>query len=105
HSRLDLPAAQQTERVLRALEHPEVNVFCHPTGRLINRRKPAEFDVETVLRRAAELGVEVKMNFSAHRLHLKAPPARLAPELGCRIVIDTDSHRPSELALRRFGIE
>jgi DNA polymerase (family 10) len=105
HSRLDLPAAQQTERVLRALEHPEVNVFCHPTGRLINRRKPAEFDVETVLRRAAELGVAVEMNCSPHRLDLKDTHARLARELGCRIVIDTDSHRTSELALRRFGVE
>ena len=46
HSRLDLPAAQQTERVLSALEHPEVNVFCHPTARLINRRKPVEMDVD-----------------------------------------------------------
>jgi DNA polymerase (family X) len=105
HSRLDLPAAQQTERVLRALEHPEVNVFCHPTGRLINRRKPAEFDVETMLRRAAELGVAVEMNCSPHRLDLKDTHARLARELGCRIVIDTDSHRTSELALRRFGVE
>jgi DNA polymerase (family 10) len=105
HSRLDLPAAQQTERVLRALEHPEVNVFCHPTGRLINRRKPAEFDVETVLRRAAELGVAVEMNCSPHRLDLKDTHARLARELGCRIVIDTDSHRTSELALRRYGVE
>jgi DNA polymerase (family 10) len=105
HSRLDLPAAQQTERVLRALEHSEVNVFCHPTGRLINRRKPAEFDVEAVLRRAAELGVAVEMNCSPHRLDLKDTHARLARELGCRIVIDTDSHRTSELALRRFGVE
>jgi DNA polymerase (family 10) len=105
HSRLDLPAAQQTERVLRALEHPAVNVFCHPTARRINHRKPAEFDVETVLRRAAELGVALEMNCSPQRLDLKDTHARLARELGCKIVIDTDSHRTTELALRRFGIE
>jgi DNA polymerase (family 10) len=105
HSRLDLPAAQQTERVLRALEHPEVNIFCHPTARRINHRKPAEFDVETVLRRAAELGVAVEMNCSPQRLDLKDTHARLARELGCKIVIDTDSHRTTELALRRYGVE
>jgi DNA polymerase (family 10) len=105
HSRLDLPAAQQTERVLRALEHPEVNVFCHPTARRINHRKPSEFDLEVVLRRAAELGVAVEMNCSPQRLDLKDTHARLARQLGCKIVIDTDSHRTTELALRRFGIE
>jgi DNA polymerase (family 10) len=105
HSRLDLPAAQQTERVLRALEHPEVNIFCHPTARLINRRKPAEFDVEVVLRRAAELGVAVELNSSPSRLDLKDTHLVLARELGCKVVIDTDSHRTRELELMRYGVE
>jgi DNA polymerase (family 10) len=105
HSRLDLPAAQQTERVLRALEHPEVNIFCHPTARLINRRKPAEFDVEIVLRRAAELGVAVELNSSPSRLDLKDTHLVLARELGCKVVIDTDSHRTRELELMRYGVE
>jgi DNA polymerase (family 10) len=105
HSRLDLPAAQQTERVLRALEHPEVNIFCHPTARLINRRKPAEFDVEAVLRRAAELGVAVELNCSPSRLDLKDTHLVLAKELGCKVVIDTDSHRTRELDLMRYGVE
>jgi DNA polymerase (family 10) len=105
HSRLDLPAAQQTERVLRALEHPEVNIFCHPTARRINHRKPSDFDVEAVLRRAAELGVALEMNCSPQRLDLKDTHARRARELGCKIVIDTDSHRTTELALRRYGVE
>lgn len=105
HSRLDLPAAQQTERVLRALEHPQVNIFCHPTARLINRRKPAEFDVEIVLRRAAELGVAVELNSSPSRLDLKDSHLVLARALGCKVVIDTDSHRTRELELMRYGVE
>jgi DNA polymerase (family 10) len=105
HSRLDLPGDQQTERVLRALEHPEVNVFCHPTARIINRRKPVEMDVDLVLRRAAELGVVVELNSSPHRLDLKDDHLRLARQLGCRIVISTDSHRTTELDLMRCGIE
>jgi len=105
HSRLDLPADQQTARVLRALEHPEVNIFCHPTARLINRRKPAEFDLDAVLRRAAELGVAVELNSSPSRLDLKDTHLRLARELGCKVVIDTDSHRTRELDLMRYGVE
>ncbi|HBL31549.1 MAG TPA: DNA polymerase/3'-5' exonuclease PolX, partial [Acidobacteria bacterium] len=71
HSRFELPEARQTERVLRALEHPEVSIFCHPTARLINRRRPVEMDVDAVLRRAAELGVAVELNANPHRLDLK----------------------------------
>ena len=105
HSRLDLPADQQTERVLRALEHPEVNVFCHPTARIINRRKPVEMDLDLVLRRAAELGVAVELNSSPHRLDLKDSHLKLAKELGCKVVIDTDAHRTRELDLMRYGVE
>jgi len=105
HSRLDLPLVPQTERVLKALEHPEVNVFCHPTARLINRRKPAELDLEVILRRAAELGVALELNCSPNRLDLKDTHLMLAKELGCKIVIDTDSHRTRELDLMRYGVE
>jgi DNA polymerase (family 10) len=102
---LDLPHDQQTERVLRALEHPEVNIFCHPTARIINRRKPVEMDLDLILRRAAELGVAVELNSSPHRLDLKDSHLKLAKELGCKIVIDTDSHRTRELDLMRYGVE
>lgn len=105
HSRFDLPADQQTERVLRALEHPEVNVFCHPTARIINRRKGVEMDLDAVLRRAAEIGVAVELNSSPHRLDLRDSHLKLAKELGCKVVINTDSHRTRELSLMRYGVE
>jgi len=105
HSRFDLPAAQQTARVLRALEHPEVDILAHPTGRLINRRKPIALDMETVLARAAELGVAVELNASPDRLDLRDSHLVLARELGCRIVISTDSHRVAELGTMRYGVE
>jgi DNA polymerase (family 10) len=105
HSKLDLPEEEQTARVLRALEHPEVNVFCHPTARLINRRKPANLDIDAVLRRAAQLGVAVELNSNPHRLDLKDSHLMLARELGCKVVISTDAHRTRELDLLRFGVE
>ena len=105
HSRFDLPAAEQTARVLRALEHPEVDVLAHPTGRLINRRKPIALDMETVLARAAELGVAVELNASPDRLDLRDSHLLLARELGCRIVISTDAHRVAELGTMRYGVE
>ena len=105
HSRFDLPADQQTARVLRALEHPEVNIFCHPTARIINRRKGVEMDLDAIFRRAAELGVVMELNSSPDRLDLRDTHLRLAKELGCKVVIDTDSHRTRELDLMRYGVE
>ncbi len=105
HSRFDLPTEQQTARVLRALEHPEVDILAHPTGRLINRRKPIALDMETVLARAADLGVAVELNASPDRLDLRDSHLVLARELGCRIVISTDSHRVAELGTMRYGVE
>ncbi|MFL6197926.1 MAG: DNA polymerase/3'-5' exonuclease PolX [Thermoanaerobaculia bacterium] len=105
HSRFDLAQEQQTERVLRALEHPEVNVFCHPTARIINRRKGVDMDLDLVLRRAAELGVALELNSSPNRLDLRDDHLRLARDLGCRFVINTDSHRIPELDLMRHGID
>jgi DNA polymerase (family X) len=104
HSRFDLPADQQTARVLRALEHPEVNVFYHPTARLINRRKPVGMDLERILRHAAELGVAVEHNSSPNRLDLRDVHLRLAKVLGCKVVINTDSHRTAELDLMPYGV-
>ncbi len=105
HSRFELTAAQQTERVLKALEHPETNIFCHPTARILNRRRPVDMDMDLILRRAAELGVVVELNSSPHRLDLKDDHLRLARTVGCRIVINTDSHRTTELEQMRHGVE
>ena len=105
HSRFELSEEEQTARVLRALEHPEVNIFCHPTARLINRRKPVALDIDAVLRRAAALGVAVELNCNPHRLDLKDSHLMLARELGCRIVVNTDAHRTGELDLMRYGVE
>ncbi|HVR97197.1 MAG TPA: DNA polymerase/3'-5' exonuclease PolX [Thermoanaerobaculia bacterium] len=105
HSRLDLPEKEQTARVLKALSHPEVDVFCHPTARLINRRRPVEVDIEAVLAHAAARGVAVEVNCNPHRLDLKDTHLRRAKELGCKIVVNTDSHRTRELELMRYGVE
>jgi DNA polymerase (family 10) len=105
HSHLDLPAAKQTARIVAALEQPEVNILAHPTGRLINRRDPMQFDVDTVLRAAAEHGVVVELNAHPDRLDLKDTHLIRAKQLGLRMVVSTDAHRTGDLDLMRFGID
>jgi len=105
HSYFDLPPAEQTERILRAMRHPEVNILAHPTGRLIQRRDPMRFDVDDVLRCAAKEKVVVELNANPERLDLKDTHLIRAKELGLSVVISTDAHRPQDLDLMRFGID
>ncbi len=105
HSRFNLPAEEQTGRLLKALDHPEVDILAHPTGRMINQRDPYEFDLDAVLERAAERGVAVELNAHPDRLDLKDTHLMKAKALGIPIVIDTDAHRTQDLDLIRYGID
>jgi len=105
HSGFDLDPGRQTERLLTALSHPEVDVLAHPTGRLINRRDPYDFDLEAVLEKAAGEGVAVELNAHPDRLDLRDTQLARAAELGVGIVISTDAHRTEDLELMRYGVE
>jgi DNA polymerase (family 10) len=105
HSRFDLPKDEQTERVLAAVRHPQVNVLAHPTGRLIGRRDAMNFDLEEVLRCAAEHGVVVELNAHPERLDLQDTHLMRARELGLKVSLGTDAHRVEDLALMRYGVE
>ena len=99
HSRFDQSREEMTARVLRAIENPYVRILGHPTGRQILRREPFAIDLAAVFRRAAELGVAMEHNAAPARLDLCDRDLRLAKELGCKIVINTDAHDTRELGL------
>jgi DNA polymerase (family 10) len=94
-----------TDRVLRAIRHPLVDILAHPTGRLLNRREPYELDVEAVLATAAERDVAVEVNANPNRLDLSDVHVFRAKELGVRVVISTDAHSPRGLDNMRFGVD
>ncbi|MDE1176241.1 MAG: DNA polymerase/3'-5' exonuclease PolX [Edaphobacter sp.] len=104
HSRFDQPIEQMTERILRAMENPNVDILGHPTGRKVLKRDPYALHIDTVLKRAAELGVAVEHNASPARSDLTDLHLRLAREHGCRIAVNTDAHSTGELDQIRFGI-
>jgi len=104
HSRFDQSREETTARVLRAIENPYVRILGHPTGRLLLRREPFALDMGVVLRRAAELGVAVEHNAAPERLDLCDRDLRLAKELGCKIVINSDSHDMRNLGKLDYGI-
>lgn len=104
HSRFDMPMAEMTARVIRAMENPHMRILGHATGRKLLRRDPYALDMEAVLKRAAELGVAVEHNASPARADLNDLHLRRAKELGCRIVVNTDAHATEELDQMRWGI-
>jgi len=104
HSALNQDEAKMTRRVLRALEHPLVRVLAHPTCRLLGEREPVALDIEEVLRTAARLGKVLEVNAMPDRLDLKDVHIRRARELGVKLIIGTDAHDASGLALMRYGV-
>src|SRR5580658_4411406 len=104
HTRFEQSREEMTARVLRAIENPYVRILGHPTGRLLLRREPFALDMGAVLRRAAELGVAIEHNAAPERLDLNDRDLRLAKELGCKIVINSDSHDARNLGKMEYGL-
>jgi DNA polymerase (family 10) len=104
HSRFSLSEAEQTARVLRALESPHVDVLGHPTGRLLLARKPYAIDLGRVLEVATERGVAVEVNALPNRLDLDWRPLRAALARGMLTSIDPDAHTLEELGGVTWGI-
>jgi DNA polymerase (family 10) len=93
-----------TARVLRAIEHPLVDIIAHPTGRILLRREPAQLNMERVISAAAQHGVALEINCHGYRLDLSDIHARMARERGVKLVISSDAHQTAELVMRRWGV-
>jgi len=93
-----------TERCLKAVRNPHVDILGHPTGRLIGRREPSDIDLEQVLRACAETGTIVEINAHPARLDLSGAYARRAVELGCKLAINCDAHSIEDIDLLPYGI-
>jgi DNA polymerase (family 10) len=98
------PRDQITRRIVDALRHPAVCAIGHPTGRLINRRKPYEVDLDAVFKAAKEHGKCLELNANPERLDLDDVACAAAKAHGIPIVISTDAHSPEQLDKLRYGI-
>jgi DNA polymerase (family 10) len=103
HSAFNQDRLQMTDRLLRAIENPHVDILGHPTGRLLLRREPYPYDVTAVIDAAARRGVALEINCQLDRLDLNDVHARLARERGARLVISSDAHSRSALGWLRWG--
>lgn len=104
HSAFNQSESQMTDRVLRAIECPWVDVLGHPTGRLILKREPYSLDFDRIVAAAAAAGVALEINSQVDRLDLDDAHARLARDRGVRLTIDSDAHSPAALGNLRWGV-
>ena len=105
HSGLGMDAGAMTDRLLRALSCPWVDVLGHPTGRLILKRDAHKADMTRVIAEAAAAGVALEINAQIDRLDLEDGLARRAHAAGARIVISTDAHSVTALGNMRWGVQ
>jgi DNA polymerase (family X) len=105
HTSFRMSEDEQTERMLRAMEHPLVDAIGHPTGRMIGRREPYALNVDRVIEKAVETGTFLEINANPNRRDLNDVYARAAAEAGATIVIDSDAHGADTLVRNmRYGV-
>jgi DNA polymerase (family X) len=104
HTSFSVSKQQMTERVLAAIENPDVDCIGHLTGRLIGRREPYGIDVEAVAEAAARTGTMIEINGNPNRRDLSDLHARLAVEAGVKIVLNTDAHGVDTLDYMAYAV-
>jgi DNA polymerase (family 10) len=104
HSQFNQESAKMTNRLLKAIENPNTLILGHPTGRQLLRRDEYSFDMDAILKSAAQHKVAMELNSYPDRLDLSDVHLRQAKQHGVKIVMNTDSHHTSHLAKIRYGI-
>jgi DNA polymerase (family 10) len=105
HSDFALPAAAQTERLLKAMDNRHVHILAHPTGRLIGERTGYQVDLDKVIAGAKDRGCFLEVNAHPSRLDLDDVHARAAKAAGVLIAVGSDAHSSVGLANIRFGVD
>jgi DNA polymerase (family 10) len=104
HSSFQMSSADMTQRIVRGISNPLVDVLGHPSGRKIERRPPYAFDFPTIVEAALASGTMLEINSSPDRRDLNDIQARAAARAGVPIVIDCDAHRVGGFEVARYGI-
>ena len=104
HSNFNLAEKEMTERIIRAVKNPSVNLIGHPSGRMLGGREAYAVDLEKVIKAAAANNTALEINASPQRLDLDAEWARKAKKAGAKISINTDAHHYKEYSDMELGV-
>jgi DNA polymerase (family 10) len=104
HSNFKMEKGKMTERIIRAMQNPNVDILSHPTGRILKRRDEYQIDFDKILRAAKKLGFILEINSYPERLDLNDQNIRRCKEAGVKMVINTDAHHKDQLRFIEYGI-
>ncbi len=104
HRNFKLPQDKMTKRIVAMFENKNVDIFGHPSARLIGTRAPIEADWQHVFQVAADRGVVLEVDGIPDRLDLKDTHVRRAIEAGCKLAITSDAHDKNQLRYTEFGV-
>jgi len=104
HSNFKMEKTKMTERIIKAIKNPHVDIISHPTGRILKRRDEYQIDFGKILRVAKETGTILEINSYPERLDLNDQNIRRAKEVGVKMIINTDSHHKDQMRFMEFGI-
>lgn len=104
HSLFKMSKKDMTERIIRAMENPHVDILFHPTGRLIQKREAYEVDMDAVIKAAKRTGTVLEANAFPSRLDLRDVDIRATVASGVKIAIDSDAHHKDHFAVLKYGI-
>ena len=107
HSKLSMPAADMTRRMVTAIANPHVDILGHMTNRKVSGtgRAPSQFDAELVFAACAQFDTAVEINCRPERQDPPEELLELAVEWDCLIAIDTDAHAPGQIEWQAYGCD
>ena len=103
HSKLRMGGTEMTQRMVRAVANPNVDILGHCTGRLIGKREPSSFDPDYVFAACGQFHTAVEINCRPERLDPPRPLLQMAIEYGCYFAINSDAHATGQLEWQPHG--
>ena len=104
HSNFKMSKEMMTERIIKTIKNPNVNIIAHPTGRILKTRQEYQIDFDKILRAAKEYKTILEINSSPQRLDLNDSNIRQTREMNVKMIINSDAHHEKQLKLIEFGV-
>lgn len=104
HSKFNLSRNKQTERILRAMDHPHFSILAHPSGRLLEQREAYDVEMHKVIRHARDRSCFLELNAHPERLDLLDIYCHAAKDEGVLISINSDAHSIVDFENLKYGI-